>query len=228
MSNKNVILADSSELILKGLKSILQPLVQNDICLAINFNELKEKIKSLKNIFLIIDYTSSGFSLNELVELKNNYPNIIMMAVTPYTNAQTIVEAIKAGVESHIKKECSVNEIKDAFNATLNGKKFFCDDIVKQMQKENINPKKVFFKSLDPNPVQLSERELQIIQYIAEGYTNSQIAAIIYLSNHTVNTHRKNIMKKLGVNNTAGIVMYAVKTEMVSPNQFSFKKSNFV
>lgn len=228
MSNRNVILADSSELILKGLKSILQPLVQNDICLAINFNELKEKIKSLKNIFLIIDYTSSGFSLNELVELKNNYPNIIMMAVTPYTNAQTIVEAIKAGVESHIKKECSVNEIKDAFNATLNGKKFFCDDIVKQMQKENINPNKVFFKSLDPNPVQLSERELQIIQYIAEGYTNSQIAAIIYLSNHTVNTHRKNIMKKLGVNNTAGIVMYAVKTEMVSPNQFSFKKSNFV
>lgn len=228
MSNKNVILADSSELILKGLKSILQPLVQNDICLAINFNELKEKIKSLKNIFLIIDYTSSGFSLNELVELKNNYPNIIMMAVTPYTNAQTIVEAIKAGVESHIKKECSVNEIKDAFNATLNGKKFFCDDIVKQMQKENINPNKVFFKSLDPNPVQLSKRELQIIQYIAEGYTNSQIAAIIYLSNHTVNTHRKNIMKKLGVNNTAGIVMYAVKTEMVSPNQFSFKKSNFV
>ena len=138
--------------------------------MAINFNELKEKIKSLKNILLIIDYTSSGFSLNELVELKNNYPNIIMMAVTPYTNAQTIVEAIKAGVESHIKKECSVNEIKDAFNATLNGKKFFCDDIVKQMQKENINPNKVFFKSLDPNIVQLSERELQIIQYIAEGY----------------------------------------------------------
>lgn len=228
MSNRNVVLADSSELILKGLKSILQPLVQSDICLAINFNELKEKIKSLKDIFLIIDYTSYGFSLNELVELKNSYPNIIMMAVTPYTNAQTIVEAIKAGVESHIKKECSVNEIKDAFNATLNGKKFFCDDIVKQMQKENINPNKVFFKSLDPNPVQLSERELQIIQYIAEGYTNSQIAAIIYLSNHTVNTHRKNIMKKLGVNNTAGIVMYAVKTEMVSPNQFSFKKSNFV
>ena len=65
---------------------------------------------------------------------------------------------------------------------------------------------------------------MQIIQFIAEGYTNSQIAAIIYLSNHTVNTHRKNIMKKLNVNNTAGIVMYAVKTEMVSPNQFSFKK----
>ena len=228
MVNRNVIIADSSELILNGLKSVLQPLVQNDISFAINFTELKKTIKSVKDVFVIIDYTSDGFSLNELVELKSNYPKTIIMAVTPYTNAQTIVEAIKAGVESHIKKECSINEIKDAFNATFNGKKFFCDDIVKQMRKENINPEKVFFKSLDPNPVQLSERELQIIQYIAEGYTNSQIAAIIYLSNHTVNTHRKNIMKKLGVNNTAGIVMYAVKTQMVSPNQFSFKKSNLI
>ena len=96
------------------------------------------------------------------------------------------------------------------------------------MKSESINIDKIPFKSLSSSSAQLSDRELQIIQFIAEGYTNSQIAAIIYLSNHTVNTHRKNIMKKLGVNNTAGIVMYAVKTEMVSPNQFSFKKSTKV
>ena len=223
---KNVIIADSSELILKGLKSILQPYVDDEIIFSLCFSDLKEKVKVLKNIFLIIDYTSQGFSLDEIVELKNRYPKVIMMAVTPYTNAQTIVQAIRAGIESHIKKECSVAEIKNAFKITSKGDKFFCDDIVKQMRNENINPKNIFFKSLDPNPVQLSKRELQIIQFIAEGYTNSQIAAIIYLSNHTINTHRKNIMKKLGVNNTTGIVMYAVKTQMVSPNQFSFKKSN--
>ena len=223
---KHVIIADSSELILKGLKSILQPFVNNEIIFSLCFSDLMEKVKELKDIFLIIDYTSKGFSLDEVVELKNKYPKVIVMAVTPYTNAQTIVQAIRAGIESHIKKECSVTEIKNAFKATSKGNKFFCNDIVKQMRNENINPKNIFFKSLDPNPVQLSKRELQIIQFIAEGYTNSQIAAIIYLSNHTVNTHRKNIMKKLGVNNTAGIVMYAVKTQMVSPNQFSFKKSN--
>ena len=93
------------------------------------------------------------------------------------------------------------------------------------MRDENVNIKKISFNSLKSGPVQLSNRELQIIQFIAEGYTNSQIAAIVYLSNHTINTHRKNIMKKLGVNNTAGIVMYAVKNEMVSPGQFSFRKT---
>jgi DNA-binding NarL/FixJ family response regulator len=223
---KNVVIADSSELILNGLKSILQPMVDSEIIFSSCFSDLKDQVKALKDIFLIIDYTSKGFSLYEIVELKNKYPKLVVMAVTPYTNAQSIVQAIRAGIESHVKKECSVAEIKNAFKATLKGDKFFCNDIVKQMRNENINPKNIFFKSLDPSPVQLSKRELQIIQFIAEGYTNSQIAAIIYLSNHTVNTHRKNIMKKLGVNNTAGIVMYAVKTQMVSPNQFSFKKSN--
>jgi DNA-binding NarL/FixJ family response regulator len=225
---RNIVIADNSELILNGLKSILQPLAGEGIVSFTKFPPLKEYLKATKNILLIIDYTSKGFSLNKIVELKNKYPKMLVMALTPYTNAQTIVQAVEAGIESHIKKECSVQEIKDAFNATSGGTKFFCNDIVAQMRKENINPNNIDFKSLDPNPVSLSDRELQIIQFIAEGYTNSQIAAIIYLSNHTVNTHRKNIMKKLGVNNTAGIVMYAVKEQMVTPNQFSFKKSNLV
>jgi DNA-binding NarL/FixJ family response regulator len=225
---RNIVIADNSELILNGLRSILQPLAGEGIVSFTKYAHLKEYLKATKNILLIIDYTSKGFSLNKVVELKNKYPKMLVIALTPYTNAQTIVQAVEAGIESHIKKECSVKEIKDAFNATSGGTKFFCNDIVAQMRKENINPKNIDFKSLDPNPVSLSDRELQIIRFIAEGYTNSQIAAIVYLSNHTVNTHRKNIMKKLGVNNTAGIVMYAVKEQMVTPNQFSFKKSNLV
>ena len=71
-------------------------------------------------------------------------------------------------------------------------------------------------------PVVLSDRENEIIILIAEGNTNPQIADQLFLSSHTVNTHRKNIMGKLGVKNTAGIVMYAVKTNLVSPNKFLF------
>lgn len=225
---RNIVIADNSELILNGLRTILQPLVGDGIVSFTKYAPLKDYLKATKNILLIIDYTSKGFSLNKVVELKNKYPKMLVMALTPYTNAQTIVQAVEAGIESHIKKECSVQEIKDAFTATSGGTKFFCNDIVAQMRKENINPENISFKSLDLNPVSLSDRELQIIRFIAEGYTNSQIAAIVFLSNHTVNTHRKNIMKKLGVNNTAGIVMYAVKEQMVTPNQFSFKKSNLV
>jgi DNA-binding NarL/FixJ family response regulator len=68
----------------------------------------------------------------------------------------------------------------------------------------------------------LSERENEIIILIAEGLTNEQIAEQLFLSKHTINTHRKNIMSKLGVKNTAGIVMYAVKMNLISPNKFLF------
>jgi DNA-binding CsgD family transcriptional regulator len=73
--------------------------------------------------------------------------------------------------------------------------------------------------------VSITERELEIITLIAEGYTNVEIADKLFLSPHTVNTHRKNILQKLGVNNTAAIVMYAVKTQLVSPNKFLFSPS---
>jgi DNA-binding CsgD family transcriptional regulator len=76
--------------------------------------------------------------------------------------------------------------------------------------------------ALTCDPVLLSERENEIIVLIAEGYTNDQIAEQLFLSKHTVNTHRKNILAKLGVKNTAGIVMYAVKTQLISPNKFLF------
>jgi len=64
-----------------------------------------------------------------------------------------------------------------------------------------------------------------VLCLIAEGLTNSVIAEKLFLSSHTVTTHRKNIMFKLGVNNTAGIVMYAVKSGIVSPNKFLFQAS---
>jgi len=94
------------------------------------------------------------------------------------------------------------------------------------MRDYKINVKDVEFDVLSCEPVSLSERELEIIKLIAEGYTNAQISVVLYISNHTVNTHRKNIMKKLGVNNTAGIVMFAVKSNLVSPNKFMFSPQN--
>ena len=222
--SESIIIADSSELILNGLKSVLKFHVKGKIFFVYNFNSLKDKLLNNDISLLIVDYTAKGFSLDQIIDLKSSFPKLRIMAITPYTNAQTVVQAVQAGIESHVKKECSITEIKNAYFSTIKGEKFFCDDILKLMRLENVNPEKISFNSLNTKTASLSHRELQIIKFIAEGYTNSQIAAIIYLSNHTVNTHRKNIMKKLNVNNTAGIVMYAVKTEMVSPNQFCFKQ----
>ena len=104
----------------------------------------------------------------------------------------------------------------------------FCGQILERIREEKINIDDIEFDELSCDPIAISEREVEIIALIAEGYTNGQIAAKLFISNHTVNTHRKNIMKKLGVNNTAGIVMYAAKTNLVNPNKFLFSASEEV
>ena len=70
--------------------------------------------------------------------------------------------------------------------------------------------------------VSLSKRELEVIRLIAEGFTNPQISEKLFVSPHTVTTHRRNILQKLGANNTAAVVMYAVQSGLVSPNKFLF------
>ena len=223
----SIIIADSSDLIRKGLNSIFKTtsLSKYEIT-EVKSSEVLHKDGIINNnSILVIDYTSSGFSLDDIVKIKSKFKNLLIVAITPNINAATIAQAVRAGIQSHVKKQCSAVEIVKSVEDTINGRRFFCSDIAKQIKKEALDINTVEFNSLNFDTISLSSRELEIIKYIAEGYTNSQIAAVLYLSNHTINTHRKNIMKKLNVNNTAGIVMYAVKTELVSPNQFSFSSS---
>jgi DNA-binding NarL/FixJ family response regulator len=107
---------------------------------------------------------------------------------------------------------------------TLKGGTFFCGKILDEIRRESIDVTDLEGLELTCDPIVLSGRETEVLQLIAEGHTNTQIAEKLFLSAHTVTTHRKNIMAKLGVNNTAAIVMYAVKTGLVSPNKFLFQR----
>ena len=133
---------------------------------------------------------------------------------------------MKAGVDSYIKKSCDLEEITDAIQQTSRGTSFFCGKILEEIRKASIVVDE--FNNVTELPcdaIELSKREKEVLYLIAEGNTNTEIAEILFLSSHTVTTHRKNIMIKLGVKNTAGIVMYAVKSGLVSPNKFLFQAS---
>ncbi|MBL4705326.1 MAG: response regulator transcription factor [Flavobacteriales bacterium] len=223
MEKINVILADSSDLIRIGLRSIL---VQNKsievIGEARSGKELEEQVANFHPDIVVIDYTSNDFDIDIIPVILQKNKGVKFVAITKDQSAQTIVNALRSGVMSHIKKDCSAKEIGESVIETAAGNKFFCGQILERIRDEKINVDDIDFEELNCEPISLSERELEVITYIAEGHTNVQVAEKLFLSNHTVNTHRKNIMRKLGVNNTAGIVMYAVKTQLVSPNRFLF------
>jgi DNA-binding NarL/FixJ family response regulator len=187
-----------------------------------NNEELQEIIESFGEAVVLIDYSAAGFDISVIPKILNSNKKVRFVALTPEQSAQTLVDALRSGVTSYVKKDCELSEIVNSLEETFNGNKFFCGQILETIQRANIDVNDIDFDSFTCEPVVLSDRENEIIKLIAEGNTNPQIADQLFLSSHTVNTHRKNIMAKLGVKNTAGIVMYAVKTNLVSPNKFLF------
>ncbi|MDR0802098.1 response regulator transcription factor [Fluviicola sp.] len=218
-----LILADSNEIIRIGLRALLS--TERNIQIvgeARNNEELIALNKAFDANIILVDYTAKGFSIDVIPQILQKKPDLSVVAITPEQSAQTLVNALRSGVKSYIKKDCDSQEIIDSIRETWRGNKFFCGQILETIRDAAIDVNDIDFDSFSCEPIVLSERETEIITMIAEGLTNVMIADALFLSNHTVNTHRKNIMAKLGVKNTAGIVIYAVKTNLVSPNKFLF------
>jgi DNA-binding NarL/FixJ family response regulator len=218
-----LILADSNDLVRIGLRTLIASHRKYEVVSEAKSSvELLEQATSFKPSLVVIDYTSAGFSIDVIPKLLQREKHIRCLAITPEQSAQTLINALRSGVLSYVKKDCDVGEITSAIDETIKGNKFFCGQILETIRKASIDVNDLDYDSFTCEPVVLSDRENEIIILIAEGLTNQQIAEQLFLSNHTINTHRKNIMAKLGVKNTAGIVMYAVKTNLVSPNKFLF------
>jgi DNA-binding NarL/FixJ family response regulator len=218
-----VIIADSNQLIRTGLNAIL---TQYDdfqvVAEAQSDDQLIEAVRSFTPDIVLLDFAAKNFTIDVILRIHRTHARTKVVAITGEQSGMTIVSAIRAGVKSYIKKDCDIHEIVDSIRETARGGQFFCGQVLNTLRKEAIDVNGLDIAEFNCEPVTISERELEIIKWIAEGYTNNEIAEKLFLSPHTVNTHRKNILQKLGVNNTAAIVMYAVKTQLVSPNKFLF------
>lgn len=222
-----VVIADSNLLIRAGLNAILKQYDDFELCgEALSDANLLDIVRSFSPRVVLIDFASPDFSIDVVPAIHKINKQVRVVAITGEQSGITIVNALRAGVVSYIKKDCDIHEIVDSVRETGNGGRFFCGKILNAINKEAIDIDDLHIHEFNCEPVSISDRELEVIKLIAEGYTNNEIAEKLFLSPHTVNTHRKNILQKLGVNNTAAIVMYAVKTQLVSPNKFLFSPVN--
>ncbi len=218
-----LLLADSNQVILYGLRAVFSDVEEvRVIGEALSAGEMKQKLRVQAPDVVLIDTTAPGFGIETVPEVLERDPGIAFVAITADQTSLAIKTALQSGIRSYIKKDCDIQEIRDAVIESAKGKKFFCGKILETISHGRINVDGIGRALFDCNPVTLSVRETEIVRLIAEGHTNNRIAEKLYLSEHTVNTHRKNIMRKLGLRNTAEIVLYAVKADFVSPNRFAF------
>ena len=218
-----ICIADSSPVFRHGLEHILNK--RGDVRSIIHA-ESGEQLELLLNQqepeLVIIDCMAPKFSVDNVLACQRKLPGLKMLAITAAHSGQSIVHALRAGITSYVKKDCSMEEVLEAIDETSAGGTFFCGQILAAIEADGIPVDDLETADASCDPVVLSNREIEVLTLISEGLTNIQIAEKLFLSSHTVNTHRKNIMQKLRVNNTAAMVMYAVKSGFVSPNRFLF------
>jgi len=214
VADKNFLSRVGLELLVGELKGFeLVPSVCGDK------EDLINQLYLSKPNLLIADFISLGITGEELKVLTKKNSRTKFLVITELLSKKELNKVLESGVTSFLLKDCDKIEILEAINSTIKGEKFICGKIVSFLSASpEIITTNSFIKSLGCDGFPVTEREIDIIRGIAEGLSNKLIADKLKLSTHTVNTHRKNIMNKLGVNNTAGVVMFAVKNQLLETN----------
>jgi len=206
-------MADSQFLVTESLRILLQ----NSKCftfigLADNIDDLRKLLRNEIVNLLITDFSLFDFGGFETIGtiMKEN-PHIVVLILTNQVNRNDLHELSKIGIKDIILKTSSKEEFFMAINATLNRKKYYSDEILNILLKDSLvktHSKGEFQQHLTPS-------EIEIIRMIADGLTTKEIANKKNISFHTVISHRKNIFRKVEINNTSELIMYAIKAGLI-------------
>jgi len=142
--------------------------------------------------------------------LKKEYPAIKILVLTMYAEQKHIKDMLKIGVDGYILKDSAKEEFLNAIHALMEGETYF-DKRVSTVIMNSFQPQKKPQNTYTP----LTDREKEIVKLVAEGKSTAEIASLIHLSSLTVETHRKNIYTKLGMNKIAGLVKYAIEEGLI-------------
>ncbi len=218
-----IVLIHNHFLVRKGLKTLI--LANPEFALVGEF-ECAAQVdeQGIKDVDVVVfNFKDIDSGIEQLPYFNEYFPGARYLSISYMPSRFEVSEGLKKGISSFLLTECDMDEILEAIKSTSVGEQFFCGVILSQVvqtQDEALAPSQFVCDG-----IKISARESEIIRYVAEGLTNKEIADKLFLSAHTVTTHRKNIMSKLGVNNTAGLVLFAIKNNIVTPNHFLFNSN---
>ncbi|HJY64358.1 MAG TPA: response regulator transcription factor [Ignavibacteria bacterium] len=220
MKNTKILIVDDHEVVRDGLRNILLSL--ENISIAGEAGNGEDAIKlygSVKPDLVIMDISMPGMNGIEATRIiKEKDPDAKILILTMHDNQEYLNQIIRSGAKGFILKNTDKEELLEAVKTVASGENFFSKDISKLIIDNYIRSAKETEKNDGFKEVPLTKREIEILKLIASGYSNQEIANILYISYNTVDTHRKNIMHKLSIKNTAGLVRYAIEKGLISLN----------
>ncbi len=213
----NVVIADSQFLIVRALQSLIEAderfLVAGVTCNQIDLYELLEKFP---DGLLIIDFANIDFDgIDDLKVVREKFPQIAILILTNSISKIEFSALTRLGIRSIIFKTVEKEELFSAIDATLKGRKFYSDEILDLFLDVSEN------RSVVEDSKHLTVSEMEIVKLIVSGLTTKEIAAGRCISPHTVNTHRKNILRKMEVSNASELIMHAIKAGWIDNIEYN-------
>ncbi|MFW6113687.1 MAG: response regulator transcription factor [Actinomycetota bacterium] len=219
-----VMLVDDHEVVLEGLIRILEK--QGGIkivSVARSAEEALEKLSRFPPDVVIVDIQLPGMNGIELIKrIKEDHPDIEAITLTVFEDEQFAKQAIKAGAIGYVIKDAAKEELVKAVRAAAKGESLISTSVARKLIDDMTEPVERK-KRKDERFEGLSQREVDVIKLMARGYNNHQIADLLFISEHTVKVHIRNIFRKIGVVDRTNAVLWAIERGLVLKEKESIK-----
>jgi DNA-binding NarL/FixJ family response regulator len=218
MKKIRVLIADDHKIVRQGIRKLLE--AESDLEVvgeALDGREAVKKASQLKPDLVLMDIAMSNLNgLEATRQIKKNLPKVKVLILTMHKNEEYVLQSLQAGASGYLLKEAAVEDLVSAIHSVYRLDSFLSPAVSKTVIEAYLSKNKSN-KQLSPFEI-LTDREREVLQLIAEGHTNQEIADTLFISVKTVEAHRSNIMRKLDIHDITKLVKYAIKKGIVDLN----------
>jgi len=217
MEKLRILLVDDHDVVRRGLRSLVEAQVDWEVCgEAATGREAVQKAGRLKPNVVIMDITMPGLNgLEATRQIRKATPGTQVLILTVHESEELLAEAIRAGAHACMLKSDAGRELVSAIEALTQGKPFFTSRVAGILLSRQMGGR-WSSERIDFAGPHLSAREREVIQLLAEGKSNKEVAALLNLSVKTVQTHRANISRKLNLHSLGQLIHYAIRNGIVA------------
>lgn len=210
-----IMVADDHEVVRRGIRALLESRPGWSVCgEAATGHEALEQARRLKPDLMIVDISMPEMNgLETIRQIHKTMPQVEILVLTMHESEQMMREALAAGARGYLSKAEAARDLLAAVESLRAHKPFFDAKVTELMLEDYRKDRKA--RPVSPPPAALTAREREIVQLLAEGRTSKEVAAALGISLKTVDTHRTNLMRKLGIHSIGELVRYALRNNII-------------
>ncbi|MFM2269653.1 MAG: hypothetical protein RL757_3094 [Bacteroidota bacterium] len=215
-----VMIADDHQLFVESLKLLLGlPMEGYDLrvqAIALTGDELVTALQRYRPDLLLLDINLPGKNgLDVLREMKKHMKGTRVLALTMYDDPKIIKSAFDLGIDGYLLKNCGKDEFQEAIRTVLSGDIYMDKNVSASGISQGSSAINTQFEDVFQKKFSLTKREVEILRLIVQAQNNQTIAGVLFISEQTAAVHRKNIMRKIGVNSTAALIKVAYENNLI-------------